>query len=105
MSLPSVDFFSIKYYTVELTESESYRNSTTQANKTAGKKQPKYTKRFHDNEYSTILGSKDVHFFLSICNDVQEVPSLGRKMTSIMCSCKKETLKLSSFQKVELVPF
>lgn len=36
------------------------------------------------------LGYQSCSFFLSVCNDVQEVPSLRGKITSIMCSWKKK---------------
>lgn len=36
------------------------------------------------------LGDQSCSLFLSICNDVQEVPSLRGKITSIMCSWKKK---------------
>lgn len=36
------------------------------------------------------LGYQSCSFFLSICNDVQEVPSLRGKITSITCSWKKK---------------
>lgn len=36
------------------------------------------------------LEDQSCSLFLSICNDVQEVPSLRGKITSIMCSWKKK---------------